>query len=438
MLDKVRKYIQKNQLIKPTDKILVGISGGRDSISLALILKNLDYNISLAHCNFNLRGEESDTDERFVCDFAKKQQVNLHKISFETEKHAKTKGISIQMSARELRYDWFDKISDEFNYNYIAIGHNRDDIVETFFINLIRGTGLEGLSGIKAKNGKIVRPLLDISRKEIDNYINSNNINYREDSSNASTKYIRNKLRHTILPEFRNISKNFDKSMSENIERLYQTNQVYKNEITFKKSKLLVELSDRTKINIERLKQLNPLSTYLYEFLKDYQFTASTIDDIKNSLDSESGKVFYSKTHQIVKDREELILTTIQKKTTEEIFLGKENRIIHSPINLSIEVVGIKEFKMSKSKNIGALDIDKLSFPLRLRKWEHGDFFMPLGMNRMKKLSNFLIDSKVSMTDKNQTYVIQSKNDIAWIVGHRIDDRFKITKDTKNILLFKV
>ena len=434
MITEVSKYIEEQKLFSTEDRILIGISGGRDSMSLCFALKDLGYQIALAHCNFSLRGKESDADEQFVLNFAKENKLEVFNIKFDTQAYASKNSISIQMAARELRYNWFEEIRKTNNYNYIAIAHNRDDIVETYFINLIRGTGIEGLTGIKAKNDKIVRPLLDISREKIDSYITENNISYREDSSNASTKYIRNKLRHQILPELRSISKVFDQTMVENIDRINQVNQVYKNEISFQKSKTLIQLSDSIKINIQKLKNLTPTYTYLYEFLKPYGFTASTISDIEQSLNAESGKKFLSKTHQIIKDREYLILTEINTKPTLEIFFDKETKAISNPVPLKIEIIDKVDYKMSKSNLIMALDIEKLSFPLLIRNWKQGDYFMPLGMNRMKKLSNFFIDSKVSITEKNKTFIIQSKNDIVAIVGKRIDDRYKITNETKQIL----
>ena len=438
MLNKISKYISDYQLIQSNQKVLVGISGGRDSVSLALILKELGYSIALAHCNFKLRGKESDEDEQFVVRFAQEHQLELFKTQFETEKEAKKLGISIQMAARDLRYNWFEKIRTENQFTSIAIAHNRDDIIETFFINLIRGTGIEGLSGIKAKNGSIIRPILDISRDEINQYIQNKQIDFREDSSNASTKYIRNKLRHTILPELRSISKSFDQTMSENIDRLNQVNKIYKNEVSLKQSKILIHLSDSIKIDIQRLKTLEPLYTYLYEFLKSYGFTASTIKDIEYSLDSESGKKFSSKTHQLVKDRDFLILQSLEETKNEDVFFNKETQKVISPIKLNINIINNSNYKIDSDNSIASLDLDKLNFPLQIRLWKHGDYFMPLGMNRMKKVSDFLIDSKVSVLEKEKTYVIQSRNDIVWIVGKRIDDRYKITKQTKKILRLSI
>ena len=438
MKSKVEAYIAKHNLLNSNHRVLVGISGGRDSVSLAIILKQLGYKIALAHCNFSLRADESDADEQFVLDFAKKQNLEVFNICFDTQDYADKKGISIQMAARELRYNWFEKIRTEKNYDCIAIGHNRDDIIETFFINMIRGTGLDGLSGIKPKNNTIIRPLLDISRDSIDQFIQKNKLAYREDSSNASTKYIRNKLRHHIIPEFQSISKGFEKTMIDNIDRIKQSNTIYKNEIEFKKSKLFIELSDKTKINIERLKQLDPLQTYLYEFLKPYGFSLSTVKDIILTLDAESGKQFFSKTHQIIKDREELILNQITKTEQKEIFFGKETTEITVPIALSVKIVENKNFNIPKSNRVAVLDLEKLSFPLLIRNWKHGDFFMPLGMNRMKKLSDFFIDAKLSIAEKEESYLIQSKNDIVWLVGQRIDDRYKVSEQTKNILIIRL
>ncbi len=430
----IQDYIVEQELFSEEDNILIGISGGRDSVSLSLVLKNLGYNVALAHCNFSLRGEESEQDQKFVEDFAEKENLDLYKIKFDTSSYAKKNNISIQMAARDLRYNWFEKVRVEQQFNCIAIAHNSDDIIETFFINLTRGTGIEGLSGISAKNGNIVRPMLNIPRATIDEFMSKNNINYRDDSSNASTKYIRNKLRHHIIPEFIAISKSFKKTMIENIKRIENTNQVYKNEIALKKSKIFIELTDKIKIDLEQLKQLNPLSSYLYEFFKPYGFSSGTINDIEHALTAESGKRFFSKTHQIVKDRDSLILSEINKSKKHEIFLAKENQSITQPIALNIEIIDREEFDIPKSNLIMALDIDKLSFPLLLRNWKHGDYFMPLGMNRMKKISDFLIDSKVSMIDKENTFIIQSKTDIVGIIGRRIDDRYKITDETLQVL----
>lgn len=434
MLNQVQSYIESQKLFTPSQRILIGISGGRDSVCLALILKQLGYSIALAHCNFKLRAEEANQDEAFVKEFAKNQALELFNIRFDTKTYADLHKISIQMAARDLRYNWFEKIRKEENFDYIGIAHNRDDVVETFFINLLRGTGVEGLTGIKAKKDNIVRPLLNISRDEINQFIEQENIIFRDDSTNASTKYIRNHLRHKVIPELRSISDQFDKTMVENISRFQQTQHVYQNEIAFKKSKLFAHLSDRILINIERLKHLNPLSTYLYEFLKPYGFSTGTISDLEEALDGPSGKQFFSKTHQIVKDRNELILTELKKDELEEIFFNKTTKSIDKPINLTFEIIKNEDYIIPKQSNIAVLDLDKLAYPLLLRPWKHGDFFMPLGMNRIKKLSNFFIDSKVSVVDKSKTFVVQSKNDIIWVVGQRIDDRYKVTETSKSIL----
>lgn len=435
MINKIQAFITSQQLFDKEAKILIGVSGGRDSIVLAKILQTLGYKIALAHCNFKLRDKESDRDEQFVLKFAKENQLDVFNTSFNTNEYAGSKNISIQMAARELRYNWFEELRTSHKYDFVAIAHNSDDIVETFFINLIRGTGIEGLSGIKSKNNKTVRPLLNTSREEINEYIDINKIEYCEDSTNASTKYIRNKIRHHIIPEFRSVSPGFDKTMLDNIEHLNQCNQVYKNEIEFKKSKIFINLSENTKIDIDRLKHLQPIQTYLYEFLKPYGFNATNAKDISLSLDSESGKIFKSKTHQIVKDRGELILSEINIEPTSELFFDETNTEINSPVSLTVKTLSIDDFKLQKSNKIMAFDYDKLSFPLLIKKWEHGDFFMPLGMNRMKKISDFLIDNKISMTEKELTYIIKNKSDIISVIGMRIDDRYKINPDTKKVLL---
>jgi tRNA(Ile)-lysidine synthase len=435
--NQIQNYINQHALFSTQDTIIVGISGGRDSVSMVHILNEMGYSLILAHCNFKLRGKESDGDEAFVRNLAKQVQLKIEVNTFETEAFAEKQGISIQMAARELRFAWFETLSQKYNTDKIALAHNKNDVVETFFINLIRGTGIEGITGIKAQNGKIVRPLLDTPRADIDVYIQENKLKYREDSTNASNKYLRNKLRNQIIPQFKEINEQFDQTMIENMERFSQVNQVYKNEIQFKKSKTLIPLSDQTKIDIERLKHLSPSKTYLYEFLKPYGFSASTIEDINESLNAESGKMFFSKTHQLIKNRSELIIEEISKTAIESVFLDDTQRQLDKPINLKIELIDIENFKLNPSRNIASIDFDKLKFPLILRKWEHGDFFMPLGMNRMKKVSDFLIDNKVPINEKQRTFVLQSSNDIVWIVGMRIDDRYKFTDKTRKIYQLK-
>jgi len=436
MKKQIQEYITKHSLFEKSDKILIGLSGGRDSVFLSLILKELGYHIALAHCNFSLRGKESDQDEAFVLNFAKQQHLECFNIKFETSQYASKKGISIQMAARELRYDWFEDVRLKNNYNYIAIAHNQDDVIETFFINLIRGTGIEGLTGIKSRNGAIVRPLLEISREQINEFINERSIDFREDSSNASTKYIRNKLRHHILPQIRSISSAFNQTMSRNIEQLNQVNQIYKAEIEKKKNETFLQFSEQIRIKIDRLKELKPISTYLYEFLKAYGFSSSTIKDIELSLEASSGKKFFSAQYQIIKDRNELILSPIHKATNKDVvFFDQTTTELESPLYLKTQIVDAKTYQIQKDPHIAALDFDKLKFPLQIRLWKHGDFFMPLGMNRMKKLSDFFIDQKISLTEKENSYIVQSKNDIVWVVDKRIDDRYKITADTQKVFL---
>ncbi|MBN2667881.1 MAG: tRNA lysidine(34) synthetase TilS [Bacteroidales bacterium] len=437
MKNSVEAYIESQKLFTHNDHVLIGVSGGRDSVSLVYILQKLGYQLSLAHCNFKLRGKDADEDELFVRQLAKQLNIPFYNIAFETEAYANKNKISIQMAARELRYEWFEKKRKEISADVIAIAHNQDDVVETFFINLVRGTGIDGLTGIKAKNGNIVRPMLSISRVLINEFIQSNKIAYREDKSNASLKYLRNKLRHTIIPELRILNPKFDETIIENADRLSQVNSIYKQELEFKKSKVSIPLTDQLNFDIQKLKQLSPTATYLYEFIKNYGFSFSQSEDIVSSLDAESGKTFYSKTHWIVKDREYLILKNIDEKPETEVFFDLSKQTIDHPKHIKIDVIDAKDFIISTDSSEAALDFEKLQAPLNLRPWKAGDYFMPLGMNRMKKISDFLIDNKLSVLTKQDTYVVQSKNDIVWVVGMRIDDRYKISSETKKILILK-
>lgn len=428
------EFILKNNIIDKSQSILITVSGGIDSIILLDLFTKNKYKFEVAHCNFKLRGEDSEKDAIFVEDLCNKNNITFHKIEFETSKYAKDNGISIQMAARDLRYNWFEKIREENNLDFIATAHNKNDIAETMLLNIIRGTGINGLTGISIKNNKLIRPLLFASREEIAEYQVLNKIEFREDKSNSSTKYSRNKIRHNVIPILEEINPSFLNTMYENAKRFEETNVIYNNSLKFSKNKTLIKQSDRTLINIDSLKKLTPIKTYLYEFLKPYNFTNLIINDIINSLDSESGKIFKSSSHTIIKDREFLIITENWQEEVVKFFIDENNNTYNKPIRLKVDKIKIVDnFKISKLKNIAEIDYDLLKFPLILRKWQKGDYFIPLGMNRTKKLSDFFIDNKLSIKDKKDLWILESKSEIVWILNHRIDDRYKITDKTKNV-----
>lgn len=435
MQKEFQQFIDSNNLCSNKNRLLLGISGGIDSICMFHLFRQLEFPIGIAHCNFQLRESESDQDEEFVKNLANQYDVPIFTIKFNTKEFAENEGISIQMAARDLRYDWFEEIREKHNYDYITIAHNRDDVVETFLINLTRGSGIKGLTGIKPKSGNTIRPLLYASRNEISEFIDKHNLKYREDSSNSSVKYSRNLIRHEIIPLFEKINSGFRETVIENISKLKDTETIYNASIDNARNSILRYENQKLLINLEKLNQLNPLSTYLYEILKPYGFSGAQSIDIINSLEGISGKQFFSATHRLIKDRNDLIIEEIHQIHNKIYYIDQDTENITSPINLNITKQELNdEFEITKSKDIGLFDLDKIEFPLILRKWKKGDYFMPLGMTNLKKLSDFFIDNKLSLIDKENTWILENCNKIIWIVGLRIDERFKISDKTTNIL----
>ncbi len=439
MLDAFRDYIKEHALFQPEDQILLAVSGGIDSMVMTDLFLKGDFYVAVAHCNFLLRGDESDGDESFVEAFCLEHGLKLHIERFETEKHARDQGISIQMAARHLRYSWFEEIRKSFEYQYIALAHNLDDVIETCFINLSRGTGIRGLTGIKQKTGRIIRPLLFATREEIISYCNENQIRFREDSSNKTVKYSRNRIRHHVIPEFLNINPRFRKNTLETISNLNDVERVYMETIENKKSEVMSELDGKVLINIPELKKLHPASTYLYEFIRPYHFPKQTVVDIIASLDGIAGKQFFSPTHRLIKDREELIITELPEHERELFYIEEDVIHISQPIPVSFtqsEVPGKLQFP--RDNRIACIDLDSLDFPLIIRKWRRGDYFQPLGMTNIKKVSDFFVDNKFSIHDKENTWILTSGDKIVWIMGHRIDERFKITEESTRMLVMEL
>lgn len=433
MINIVSKFIDEKSLCKSGNKLLVAISGGADSVALFLCLKELGYYLELAHCNFNLRGAESDNDEGFVKKLADNFGVKLHLKSFDTQKYADENKVSIQMTARNLRYKWFNELLVDNNLNYIAVGHHKNDDVETFFINLTRGSGLKGLLGIKSKSNNVIRPLLCVSRLEIEAYLSAVKQSFREDSSNKAVKYLRNKIRYELIPLFTEMNPSIQQTISNEIEILEGVFQVFEEQIESKRKEILKNENGIFKLKITDLQKLNPLNIYLYEFLNPYGF--SEVNQIIKALNTQSGKQFFSKTYQINIDREYILISKISKENVSFEILENQHKI-RTPFTMGLSKSTDRE--VAKDRVKAKLDFDKLQFPLVLRKWKKGDKFMPLGMQTFKKLSDFFIDKKYSLIAKQQQWILCSADDIIWIVGDRIDDRFKITTQTKNVYIAEI
>jgi tRNA(Ile)-lysidine synthase len=348
--------------------------------------------------------------------------------------------LSLEMAARDLRYNWFNSLLESEGFTCLCTAHHLDDSIETFFINLLRGTGIAGLHGIKVKNDKIVRPLLFATREEILSYAKQNNISYVEDSTNSETKFTRNKIRHNLFPVLREINPNFEFALKKDIEYLNDTEFIFRREIEKTKKEIIETEQEVIKINISKLKQLNPMKIYLYEILSEYGFNETNINDILSCLDEISGKQFFSKTHRLVKDREYIFIDVIKNNTTNDFFLidNCQSSLIH-PLKMQIELLrDLKFINISKDKNIAMLDADLLKFPLILRKWRQGDSFVPFGMKKEKKLSDYFTSNKYSLLDKENQWILCSEEKIVWLVSERIDDRFRISNKTKNILKIEV
>ena len=431
MLQKFQKHINANFPFLKDKKILIAISGGVDSVVLTHLFHQLKIEVSLAHCNFQLRKQESDKDENFVIKLGKTLGLNTITTSFNTNQFSEENKLSTQVAARELRYNWFSELIEKDQFDYVLTAHHVDDNLETFLINLTRGTGLEGLTGIPAINGNIIRPLLVFSREEIIDYAKENSIDWREDKSNSETKYLRNKIRHQIVPGLKEINPNLLESFEKTSGFLQESQEIIEDRINEVKLEVISNENNIIKIDIEKLQKLSNVKAYLYQLLKEYGFTEWK--DVYNLLSSQSGKQVLSKTHRLLKDREFLLLSESTVSAEVKEFFIEENQLeIQQPISLKLEKISKKE---TKNDNCIYVDKDLLKFPLSVRKWENGDYFYPSGMRGKKKLSKYFKDEKLSILDKEKTWLLcNSNNDIIWVVGKRQDNRYIATKTTTNIL----
>lgn len=441
MLQRFLYFLKEKDLLNKKNKFLLAVSGGIDSVVMCELYKEAKLKFDIAHCNFKLRGIESNEDEMFVKSLATKYKVSFFAKKFDAKTYASKNKFSIQMAARELRYNWLEQLRQQNNYTYIAIAQHTNDAIETLLINLIRGTGIAGLHGILPHTGNIIRPLLYATRSEIKEFASKNHLAFREDSSNLSDKYIRNKLRHHVIPILKEINPNLEETILENINKIKDVEYVYHKYIEKKKKQLLIKKKDSCLIPINRIKKLKVAASILFEILREFNFNATVVKEIILALDGASGKVFYSPTHQVLKDREQLIVTKLSDNKNKIVKrrISIEDRIIKidkSSLRIKIQKKD-KKFIVPSTKEVACFDIDSLSFPLTVRKWEKGDYFYPLGMQKKKKLSDYLIDAKIPVTDKKNIWVITADSKIIWIIGHRIDDRFKITDNTKSLYIIE-
>lgn len=439
------KFIADKKLFRKEDRVLLAVSGGLDSIVMTYLFKSAGINFGMAHCNFQLRGKESDGDEKLVKSIGTKLKVPVFVQGFETEKYAALKKISIQMAARELRYNFFEKVRKENKFDFIATAHHADDAVETVLINLIRGSGIAAYHGIAFKQKKIIRPLLFASRDMIQNYAAEKKLRWREDSSNESDKYIRNKIRHKIIPVLKEINPSVQKTFVSHLVKMNEMELLYKQYVSGQESKLVRKENAYTVIDLKLLKKLPAAGSILFEILRPFNLNSATVAEVLDPATRSSGSVFNSSTHSLLKNRDQLIVTrrrmgkrnlsfekisNVSKLTCNEFSLVTEKVILTKKLKNQILSGEVKD------KNVTYADARFVRFPLTVRHWQKGDTFFPLGMNHAKLLSDYFIDRKFSILEKEKALLLISYGKIIWILGDRLDDRFKIAKDTVNAFRF--
>ncbi len=440
-LDRFFSFIQHHRLFDNGDKILLTVSGGRDSVFMAHLFHAADISFGIAHCNFKLRAAESDMDEQFVRKLAQELNVPCYVKNFDTAGLAQQKNISIQMAARELRYDWFEHLRHEHGYAYLATAHHQGDSTETMLLNMTRGTGVAGMHGILPRREQIIRPLLFINRQEIDALIEQNHIEYREDSSNASVKYARNKIRLKVIPQLKIINPSLDATFAENAERFAQIEELLELRVAELRETLFKYLDRESfSIDIDALKSLRPQKLLIYELFKPFGFSSTVINDLINTWDGISGRVFKSEEYVITIDRKKLILTPAVPPDALEYDIAQSDADFLSPLaDFRIMSSDIGDLSISKNIKFAYFDASLLQFPLKLRLWKKGDSFQPFGMKGRKKLSDFFISRKLPLPEKARTPVLLNANgDIIWVVGMRSDERYKLNDKTRKVLIFEL
>jgi tRNA(Ile)-lysidine synthase len=452
LLQRFQQYIQKQFHLHPNNtKLILAVSGGVDSIVSTDLVAKSGFDFIIAHCNFQLRGEESNRDEIFVRSLENKYGKQVLVKTFDTEKYAAENKISIQEAARKLRYGWFDQLIIDngqlknennqqsiFNIQYstyLATAHHANDNIETLLINFFRGTGISGLHGIPSKQGKIIRPLLFAKREEILAYAKENNLQWVEDSSNASNKYTRNFFRLQIIPSIKEVYPNVEDNLLHNIERLKETEALYQEAIQQRLKKLCEQKGDEVHIPILKLQKNEPLNTIIWEIIKQYNFHATQVDEVKKLFDAENGSYIASSSNRIIKNRNWFIIAPIDTEQAQNILIEEADKKIKFESGiLELKKLETTNYKLQTDNNVATLDAKEIKFPLLLRKWKQGDYFYPLGMKKKKKLSKFFIDQKLSKTEKEKVWVVEMNKKILWVIGYRIDERFKITSSTKEAL----
>lgn len=437
LLEQFTDFVKQQHLFHTKDKLLLAVSGGVDSVVLCALCKEAGYDFAIAHCNFQLRREDSTRDEKFTEALAKKYNAVFHTIGFETTATAKQQKKSVEETARDLRYTWFEELRVKHNYSFIVTAHHANDSIETVLMNFFRGTGIKGLHGILPKQGKIVRPLLFAKKEILAAFAAEKKLDFVTDYTNEQNDFTRNYFRNELIPSIKKVFPAVEENMLGNIERLAGAEQLYKQAVELHKKKLIEVKGNEVHMPVLKLLQTKPLATVLFEIIKDYNFTAHQTQEAAALLQSESGKYVQSATHRIIRNRKWFIISPNKTEDAANILIEQDDKtILYAGGTLRIEKHST--FDIDHSPLTAQLDAAAIKFPLLLRKWKTGDYFYPLGMQKKKKLSRFLIDQKLSVTDKEKVWVLESDRKIIWVIGMRIDDRVKITGKTKAVLQLTV
>jgi tRNA(Ile)-lysidine synthase len=428
-----KNYIKQQNLFHPKDKLLLAVSGGLDSAVLCELCKQAGYDFGIAHCNFQLRGTESDGDEHFVEALSKRYAVTFYRVSFDTDAIAAKEKKSIEETARDLRYSWFEELRNTNEYDYIVTAHHANDNIETVLMNFFRGTGIKGLHGILPKQNKIVRPLLFTNKKALELFAAKYQIAFVKDHTNEQNDFTRNYFRNELIPSIQKVFPSAEENILKNISRLGEAEQLYNQAVDVHKKKLMEQKGNEIHIPVLKLQQVAPLGTIIFEIVKHYNFSAHQTEDIIALLKSESGKYVQSSSHRIIKNRKWLIISPNKPGEAQNIIIEAADKEIDFEMG-HLQMQQYSTCNIDHSPLVAQLNAGEITFPLLLRKWKPGDYFYPLGMQKKKKLSRFFTDQKLSLTQKENVWVIETNKKIIWVIGMRIDDRFKITGTTKNIL----
>ncbi len=443
LAENFQQHINGKKLFPTNAKLFIAVSGGIDSVVLCHLCAKAGYNFTILHCNFMLRGNTSNTDEQFVKELANNLQVPVQTIQFDTTGYAQQNKVSTQVAARELRYNWFnevmDKGTDKSIKNYLLTAHHKDDDVETMLMNFFKGTGIAGIKGIPQQQGRVVRPLLFATKKELTDYAEQHQLTWVEDASNSETKYTRNYFRNIILPAVKEKYPAVEDNLYDNVQRFKEAEILYKQAVEIHKKKLLKHKGEEVHIPVLLLQSIEPLNTILFEIVKPYNFTAAQTNDIVSLLKASTGKYVQSSSHRVLRNRNWLIISPIQAGDNDvHIVIDDDGEYVFGQKTLTITKQIAKVDVNRTDKSIAYVNGNALQFPLLLRKWKQGDYFYPLGMRKKKKLARFFIDQKIANTEKEKIWVLEMNKQIVWVVGYRIDDRFKVTDNTDTLVCLEV